>query len=351
MGAMRRHRFLLAGALVVVALVVAALAAAALADAPDPKIPPQSPSASVVSITHNGNGTTTVTVKGGWVWTTHKTDCNTDRSGVGFAVDWNDPSDPGFHVTTLNGTSIDVGSTLAVNGNTVDNVVHPTPGTGAGVGKEVDVSAPSQYTSWRGGCGTYTYVNGSGKHPEGIWGPIGKKPGISHTYLDATLKNGISICAIMYDVHPGKTPSQNGGVGIPKAASEVTAGGAGHNDDNGAEKNAGTPLGNACVPIHIPTLTTAPSAIPNDTATVTGGNNPTGTVTFDLFDPGDSTCSGTPAFTQTVALSGGTASTSNTTFVATTPGTWRWRLSYSGDAHNPAKTSGCGIESFTITSG
>src|SRR5438093_2941378 len=74
----------------------------ASADAPDPKISPQSPSTSVVSVTHDGNGTadtgddaTTVTIKGGWVWTTHNKDCNLDRAGVGFAVDWNDADDPG----------------------------------------------------------------------------------------------------------------------------------------------------------------------------------------------------------------------------------------------------------------
>jgi hypothetical protein len=453
----------------------------ALADAPDPKIPPQSPSTSVVSVTHDDQGTadpsddtTTVTIKGGWVWTTHNKDCNLDRAGVGFSVDWNDPDDPGFHVTTLNGDSIDVGSTLAVNGNSVDNVVHPTPGTATlgGTGKETDVANPSQYTLWRSGCGTFTFVNpDNSKDPEGIWGPrshvldasgtdTGAQTGISHTYKDSSVaQTGIKMCALMYDVHNGKTPSQNGGVGIPQGVSWITAGGTGRNTDNGAEKNAGTPLGNACVPIVIPTITTTaspdtslgtsisdtatltnaasgaagtitfeafgpddadcsgtvaftstkpvsgngdytsdpftpteagtyrwiatysgdantgttgastecndanesnkvtaparistgPSVKPNDTATITGFN-PTGQVTFKLFGPGDTSCV-TPLFSQTVSISGGTASTSNTSFVASTPGTWRWLVQYQGDGNNQPSTVACGVERFTIVSG
>jgi hypothetical protein len=86
----------------------------------------------------------------------------------------------------------------------------------------------------------------------------------------------------------------------------------------------------------------------NDSATVTGGFNPTGTVTFNLFGPSDPTCSGTPAYTQTVGLSGGSASTSPG-FVTNAAGTWNWTASYSGDANNSPATSGCGAESVTVT--
>src|SRR5262245_54276853 len=137
------------------------LGVTAWADAPDPKLPPQTPTSQVIAVTHDDKGTattaddtTTVTVKGGWVWTTHGTDCNTDRAGAGFAVDWNDPDDPGFVVTTLNGVTIDVGSSVAINGNAVDNVVHPTPGAVqfGGAGKDTDVAVPSQYQLLPGGC-------------------------------------------------------------------------------------------------------------------------------------------------------------------------------------------------------
>jgi hypothetical protein len=98
-----------------------------------------------------------------------------------------------------------------------------------------------------------------------------------------------------------------------------------------------------------PAMTTAPNLIPNDDATISGAFNATGTITFDLFSPADATCGGTPAFTQTVNVNGnGTYSTTNTSFVASALGTWRWQVSYSGDANNSPTTSACGVERFTI---
>jgi len=96
-------------------------------------------------------------------------------------------------------------------------------------------------------------------------------------------------------------------------------------------------------------ISTRPSLRPNDTATVTG-HNPTGNVTFKLFGPGDTSCA-TPLLVQTVSISGGKASTSNTSFVASTPGTWRWLVQYQGDANNQSSTVACGVERFTIVSG
>ncbi|HEX9520169.1 MAG TPA: hypothetical protein VF940_28825 [Streptosporangiaceae bacterium] len=36
-------------------------------------------------------------------------------------------------------------------------------------------------------------------------------------------------------------------------------------------------------------------------------------------------------------------------FVASDEGTWRWQVTYSGDANNVGTTSACGVENFTIT--
>jgi hypothetical protein len=101
-----------------------------------------------------------------------------------------------------------------------------------------------------------------------------------------------------------------------------------------------------------PAMTTAPNLIPNDDATISGAFNATGTITFDLFSPADATCASSPAFTQTVNVNGnGTYSTTNTSFVASTLGTWRWQVNYSGDANNSPTTSACGVERFTIANG
>ena len=99
-----------------------------------------------------------------------------------------------------------------------------------------------------------------------------------------------------------------------------------------------------------PAMTTAQNLRPNDNATITGAtDDAAGTITFDLFAPADVTCAGVPAFTQTVNVSGnGTYSTTNTSFIASDEGTWRWLVSYSGDSNNVPATSACGVEHFTI---
>ena len=96
--------------------------------------------------------------------------------------------------------------------------------------------------------------------------------------------------------------------------------------------------------------TTAQSLIPNDSATLSGATaNAEGSITFKLFSPSDATCAGTPALEQAVNVSGNaTYSTTNTTFVASAEGTWRWLVTYSGDGNNEGFTIACGIERFTI---
>jgi len=176
------------------AVVTLAVPALAAADAPD-----------ITSATGTVSGNT-VTISGTWAWTTHHSDCNTDRAGVGIAIDWGDPGQPGNHVTTLNGVSIDVGTPS-------DNQVHTTSGgTGSG------------FT-----CGTF---NGSYN--------TGSFTGLTHTYSGAIPS---TICALAYDVH--------GKPGIPNGPQETTAGGDKHNKDNGAEKNGQTPAGNVCAQVSI----------------------------------------------------------------------------------------------------
>jgi hypothetical protein len=99
-----------------------------------------------------------------------------------------------------------------------------------------------------------------------------------------------------------------------------------------------------------PGNTTVQHVIPNDDFHLTGATaGAGGSITFNLYSPSDASCSGTPALTQTVSVSGNaTYSTTNTTFVASDEGTWRWQSSYSGDTDNNGSTSACGVERFTI---
>ena len=103
-----------------------------------------------------------------------------------------------------------------------------------------------------------------------------------------------------------------------------------------------------------PTITTTPSAggvvgtSIADTATVSGGFNPTGTVTFNLFPQADATCAGTPLFTSTNALERGASATSGS-FATTAAGTYHWVATYNGDSNNNTVSSGCAAEPVTIT--
>jgi hypothetical protein len=93
-----------------------------------------------------------------------------------------------------------------------------------------------------------------------------------------------------------------------------------------------------------------------DTATVSGGFNPTGTVTFTLYPPSNLTCSATgtdPVYTSPAeSLSGGTASSgSYTTTAVAGAGTYQWVATYSGDANNSGVASGCTTEAVVISGG
>jgi hypothetical protein len=106
-----------------------------------------------------------------------------------------------------------------------------------------------------------------------------------------------------------------------------------------------------------PSLKTTPSpggtagvVVLNDTGNLSAGYKPGGSIAFKLYGPSDTTCSGTPAYAQTVTVSGdGSYSTTNKT-AATTAGTWRWTATYTGNSNNKATSSTCGHETVTVTS-
>ena len=78
----------------------------------------------------------------------------------------------------------------------------------------------------------------------------------------------------------------------------------------------------------------------SDTATLSGGVNPTGSITFNLYGPNDATCTGTVVFTSTVTVNGNGAYGSGT-FTPATAGTYRWIANYSGDGNNAKTANGC----------
>lgn len=224
-----------ASALVASVFMLALLGAShAHADTPDPVL-----EATEVTLVVNDDYSKTVTVRGKWQWTTHRSDCNNDRFAVGWAMDWNDPEQGGNFVGTLNNVNIHVGAAVGNGRNPADNSVHYYPG-----------NSPAR-------CGVYGR-HGSLSYNTGDWGPI------SHTYKDTTDMTQVTVCVVMYDIHPGKAghPSPHHKHGEPAAAtpkeSDLLAGGNGHNHDNSVQDNANTPLGNQCVAVpvgNIPTKT------------------------------------------------------------------------------------------------
>ncbi len=107
-----------------------------------------------------------------------------------------------------------------------------------------------------------------------------------------------------------------------------------------------------------PAISTTPApasgivgVIISDSASVSGGVSPSGTVTFALFGPGDTTCAGPNLVASlsgfaNVPLSGGSASSAG--YATTQVGTFRWQASYSGDSNNNPAVSGCNAEQVTI---
>ena len=77
-----------------------------------------------------------------------------------------------------------------------------------------------------------------------------------------------------------------------------------------------------------------------DTATLAGGTNPTGTITFTLYGPDDATCAAAAIFTDPATVSGNGPYASDP-FTPTAAGTYRWVAAYSGDAATTPVTTAC----------
>lgn len=78
----------------------------------------------------------------------------------------------------------------------------------------------------------------------------------------------------------------------------------------------------------------------SDTATLAGGFAPGGTITFEIYGPGNDRCD-KPDFVNTVAVNGNGTYGSDP-FVAKEAGRYRFVAKYSGDASNQAATEACG---------
>ncbi len=86
-----------------------------------------------------------------------------------------------------------------------------------------------------------------------------------------------------------------------------------------------------------------------DTATLTGGNHETGSITFNLYAPGVNPSGGTAAYTETVSPVNGDGTYGTTLgYVPNATGVWQWVATYDGDPNNNAVASGPFAEPVTI---
>lgn len=85
-----------------------------------------------------------------------------------------------------------------------------------------------------------------------------------------------------------------------------------------------------------------------DQATLSGTNAAVagGTVTYDLYS--SSSCTGTPVFTSTGAVTAGKAAASAPVSAGLSLGTYYWEAAYGGDSRNDPSTSACGSEVLTV---
>jgi hypothetical protein len=95
----------------------------------------------------------------------------------------------------------------------------------------------------------------------------------------------------------------------------------------------------------------AVGATVTDSATLLGGAEPTGTLTFSAYGPDDPTCSSPAVFSKTVTVNGATSNYTSPEFRPARTGTYRWIAEYSGDEVNEPVTGTCNAEQQSVAVG
>jgi hypothetical protein len=276
------------------------------------------------TVTVNGNGTyptptgftlpTSGTVTGSYQWdATYSGDPNNNTASDNNAVSEEvtvSAASPTI-TTTPSPTTAPVGTRLQDTADLTGGY-HPTGAItfrlyGPGVDPAVDPATYTETVSAVSGNGTYDTTTGFVANLTGVWHWVATYDGDSN---NATVSSG-----------PRDEP-----VAVPAA---------------------GTTLTTAPIPRAV---TLGPNAVTlTDVATLAGGANPTGTLTFTLFHNGGTT----PVDTETVTVNGNGTYPTPIGFTlpatGTVTGTYQWDATYSGDANNtPASDTGSLAEQVTV---
>jgi hypothetical protein len=272
----------------------------------------------------------TVYVKGGPAWDTY------DYTGTPGHPNY--PSDTGLHAPYNNGSRIPTISHYLVCGQPAVSKVQPSFGTTPSAGGSVGVVVLNDTATLSGGASP------TGMIEFDLWPPSESSCSGTAAYTQMVTVSG-----------NGSYSTTNSTMANAAGTWRWTAAYSGDSANFGASSACGTET--VSVAKATTALSTTPSAggtvnsvVLNDQGTLSGGyGTPGGSITFDLWDPTETTCTGTPAYTQTVTVSGdGSYSTTNTT-KAGTSGTWSWTATYSGDSNNNGASSTCGIETVTVS--
>jgi type VI secretion system secreted protein VgrG len=176
------------------------------------------------------------------------------------------------------------------------------------------------------------------------------------------LLNGASACDVFWQVTSSATIGTSTGMaGNLLALNSITLNTGASLSGRALARNGAVTLDSnnvtACTaaagqtPTTLSTLASAaaqPSGAIHDTATLAGGTSPTGTIIFQLFGPGNASCTGTPIFTSTITVAGN-GSYDSAAFTPAAAGTYQWIAAYSGDAVNAASVTACNDPNESVT--
>lgn len=230
------------------------------------------------------------------------------------------------------------------------------------------------------GNSTGSAQNGFGGQLNGVGGAggFGANPGLGPVGTDGTMGGTVPVytggnAGIGGLEYPsggggggGGYGGGGGGGGNGLAINPGAAGGGGANGAPGSLVNPVSGItsttslnsGNGSVTITYttviaPSLTTVVTPVQGssyyDTAILSNGTSPTGTITFSVYGPGDTTCSMRILPSMTVTVSGNGSYQSPTFTLPTTAGTYQVVASYSGDTNNAAVSTLCGSEPIVVS--
>jgi hypothetical protein len=198
----------------------------------------------------------------------------------------------------------------------------------------VDTVAGGSVVLGSGGKLTDTAVLSGGSNPTGTITFTLYNPGSLPVYTDVVAVNGNGSYDTSSGTNPGGYLPTDTGTYLWTA---TYSGDALNNSalDNGQNENETVnPASPAVNTVAGGTVMLGSGAKLSDTAVVSGGFNPNGTITFTLYNP-----SNVALYTDVVTVSGnGSYDTSSGTnpggYLPTTPGTYLWTATYSGDSNN-----------------